>query len=199
MTTRNRWSVEWSTPVGRLTVLEPTREEVSAVAAPLVVYYNEPHNQAMMAHESMMTPQEVVEHFARVEADHGRPLLLYLDGRLMGDADLRHVDGKKAECAIMIGDRSQQGKGLGTRFLTMVHALAFGGLGLECVYCSIIPANEPSQRLFKRLGYVRDDSPTARQYADVPDDLTFSLGRKEFTTAHAAELADIRVSERPKR
>jgi RimJ/RimL family protein N-acetyltransferase len=196
MSTRNRWSAEWSTPVGRLTVLEPTREEVSAVAAPLVVYYNEPHNRAMMAHEALMTSQDVIDHFARVEADNGRPLLLYLDGRLMGDADLRHADGRKAECAIMIGDRSQQGKGLGTRFLTMVHAIAFSALGLECVYCSIIPANEPSQRLFKRIGYVTDDSPTARQYADVPDDLTYSLARKEFMTAHAAALVEIRLCER---
>jgi hypothetical protein len=74
MSTRNRWSAEWSTPVGRLTVLEPTPDEVSAVAAPLVAYYNEPHNRAMMAHETLMSPHEVVEHFARVEADHGRPL-----------------------------------------------------------------------------------------------------------------------------
>jgi len=198
MSTRTRWSAEWSTPVGRLTVLEPTPEEVSAVAAPLGAYYNEPHNQAMMAHESPLTPQEVIEHFARVAADQGRPLLLYLDGRLMGDADLRHVDGRKAECAIMIGDRSQQGKGLGTRYLTMVHALAFAALGLECVYCSIIPANEASQRLFKRLGYLPDDSPVARHYADEPDDLTFSLGRSEFMSAHAAVLAEIRVTERPR-
>jgi RimJ/RimL family protein N-acetyltransferase len=117
----------------------------------------------------------------------------------MGDADLRHADGRKAECAIMIGDRSQQGKGLGTRFLTMVHVIAFGALQLECVYCSIIPANEASQRLFKRIGYVTDDSPAARHYADAAGDLTFSIARKEFMTAHAAEVVEIRLSERPKR
>jgi RimJ/RimL family protein N-acetyltransferase len=111
----------------------------------------------------------------------------------VGDADLRGIGGGHAELAIMIGDRALQGRGLGTAFGVMAHALAFRTLGLTRTYVSILPENAASRRLFERLGYVLDDTPAARAIADEPTDVTMSLERARFESAHATQLTELRL------
>jgi RimJ/RimL family protein N-acetyltransferase len=192
-----RYLVEWQTAQGLCRAFEPTAEEVAAAAGELAAYYNDAHNSAMMAHSAELSAAEVVEHFDGVRGDGGRAFLLQLDGRLVGDADFRHVTPTAAEFAIMVGARSIQGKGLGTRFAAMLHAFAFAELGLDRVFVTIIPANLGSQRLFQKLGYEPDDGPEARSYVDEEDDLSFSLGRAKFEREHGTEQREIRWSERP--
>jgi RimJ/RimL family protein N-acetyltransferase len=115
----------------------------------------------------------------------------------MGDADLRHVSAHTAEFALMIGERSVQGRGIGTRFATLIHAFAYQVLSLETLYVSIIPANSASRRLFEKLGYVADDSREARAFADEDDDLTLSLSRATFEQRHTGSLAALSMVERP--
>ncbi|HEY3354682.1 MAG TPA: GNAT family N-acetyltransferase [Polyangia bacterium] len=190
-----RYLVEWRA-ADTLRVVDPTMAEVAAAADTLAAYYNEPYNRGMMAHEAEMTAAEVVEHFARLRGEGGRPVLLERDGLLVGDADLRRIVPPTAEFAIMVGVRSAQGQGLGLRFAVMAHALAFGPLGLERVYCSIIPANAASRRMFEKLGYLPDDSPAARAYADEADDVTLSLAASRFRELHAAALPALHVAPR---
>jgi RimJ/RimL family protein N-acetyltransferase len=180
----------------RLRAFEPTREEIARFAPMLAGFYNDDYNRSMMANTVAMTDAEVVEHFEGLRRQGGRPFLLERDGVLLGDADLRHITAKTAEFAILIGQRPEQGKGIGTRFAILLHALAFRGLGLERIFVSIIPANQPSQRLFARIGYTSDDTPAARAFADDPTDLTLSLGRATFEAAHEAALEEIRWSLR---
>jgi RimJ/RimL family protein N-acetyltransferase len=163
-----------------LRVREPSREEVVAAAGQLAAYYNDPHNSAMLAHEEALEAADVIEHYDHLWGDHGRPLWLEQDGRLIGDADLRHIDGGVAEVAIMIGERGVQGQGLGTRFGVLVHVIAFRMLGLARTYATIIPGNPASLRLFAKLGYVVDDSPEARAYVDEDDDVALSLASARF-------------------
>jgi len=183
--------VEWPSVDGLLRAFEPTTAELAAAAPALADAYNDAHNRAMMAHSADMTAVEVISHFATMRAQHGRPFLLELDGVLMGDADLRHIAGGAAEFAIMVGQRHKQGKGLGTRFTLMLHALAFRGLELTHLYVTIIPANHASQRLFEKIGYARDDSPTARAYIDEEEDLTFSMSKAAFEARHAPALTQV--------
>ena len=190
MSHEQRWSVAWVSPDGRLEAIEPSRPEVEAAAPRLSAWYNEPHNRAMMSNETEMAPDEVVRHFEDVAQKGGRNFLLYADDRLMGDADLRHVDeaAHTAEFAIMIGERNIQGRGYGTRFALMLHAFAFETLRLEHIYVSIIPQNSGSLRLFEKLGYQSDDSPAARAYIDEPDDVTLSFARADFLRLHSATV-----------
>jgi RimJ/RimL family protein N-acetyltransferase len=192
----NRALVEWPTDDGDLQAYQPTPDEVAAAAPALAAYYNDAHNSAMMAHESVMSVDDVVEHFERLASQGGRPFLLEWDGQLLGDADLRHIEGGRAEFAIMVGPRASQGKGLGTRFGLMLHALAFRVLALDHLYATIIPANQASQRLFRRLGYEPDDSPFARSYVDEENDLTLSLPRARFEALHAAAVTEVRYGVR---
>jgi len=194
-----RWSVRWDGPEGLLEAREPTRPEVEAASASLSAWYNEAHNRSMMANEEEMDPGDVVEHFEGMWRGGGRNFLLYAQGRLMGDADLRHVDAatRTAEFAIMIGERTAQGRGFGTRFALMLHALAFERLGLERVYVSIIPSNQGSLRLFEKLGYTSDNSPAARAYIDEPDDLTLSFRRADFLRLHGDIVRQLALAPRP--
>ena len=172
--------------------------EVQAAAGQLSAWYNEAHNRAMMSNEEPMNSADVCEHFANVWRDGGRNFLLYLDGRLMGDADLRHVapHARTGEFAILVGERNVQGRGFGTRLALILHALAFAELGLERIYVSIIPANRGSLRMFEKLGYQRDDSPAARAYIDEDDDVTMSFAREDFLRLHGDTARHLLVERR---
>ncbi|MBN2192999.1 MAG: GNAT family N-acetyltransferase [Polyangiaceae bacterium] len=187
-----RYRLVWSTS-DRLVAYEPTSAEVAHHAPALSAAYSEPHNAAMMSNSGAMSPDDVIEHFLTAGREGARLLLLERDGALAGDADLRHIAGGRAEAAILIGARAAQGQGLGTRFGVMLHAFAFRALRLERVHVAIIPANIPSQRLFRRLGHVPDDGPEGRAFAEASNDITYSVGRAAFEARFAAELAAIRI------
>ncbi len=198
MSQPERWSVCWLAADGELCAREPTVAEVDAAAGQLGAWYNEAHNRAMMSNEALMDSADVREHYENVWQEGGRNFLLYCDGRLMGDADLRHVDARArtGEFAILVGERNVQGRGFGTRFALMLHALAFAKLGLDRIYVSIIPINAGSLRLFEKLGYQRDDSPAARSYIDEDDDVTMSFSRDEFLRLHGDIARQLQMQPR---
>jgi RimJ/RimL family protein N-acetyltransferase len=174
-----------------LVAFEPAHEEVVRLSPLLADFYNDPHNRAMMANTVAMTAADVVEHFDSLVQSGGRPFLLTVDGKTVGDADFRHISVTTAEFAILVGERSLQGKGLGLGFGILLHALAFRVLALERVFVSIIPQNAASQRLFAKLGYRADDSELARSFADEASERTFSLGRAAFEHEHGVVAAEV--------
>ncbi len=192
------WAVEWRGDDG-LTALEPTPAELADASAGLAGYYNDPHNRAMMGQDGEpFTAASVVRYYQSFRAQGGRPFLLRFGGAgaLIGDGDLRNLRDGAAEVAILIGDRAVQGRGLGTRCVTMLHAFAFRVLGLERLYISVLPTNPASRRLFEKLGYQVDHRPAARRLIDAETDLTLSVARAEFERRASASLAHIRVFER---
>lgn len=187
------WRAGWRGEGEELRVGEPTADEVRAVAPRLAAFYNEPHNRRLLANTVELAANDVADFHAQVNAGGGRTLLLWRGDQLMGDADFRHVDPSAgtAEFAILIGERAAQGKGLGTRFATMAHALAFATMPLGRVYVSIVAGNVGSLRLFGKLGYRHDDSPAARAGVDDATDVTLSVTADAFRAARAADLANI--------
>src|SRR5262249_44082750 len=139
---------------------------------------------------------EVVEHYESMNDDGARPFLLYRERALAGDGDLRKIGRGAAEFAFLVAAPTAQGKGLGTRFATMIHAFAFRTLALDRVYASIVPDNVASRRVFEKLGYVIDDSPAAADYADEPGDIVMSIDRNRFEKLHAEALGAIRFTKR---
>ncbi len=189
-----RYRVEWATDAGPLAAVEPTEDEVAAVAPALAAAYSDPHNAPLMGHTEPMGADDVIDHYADLADGGARAFLLFQGDELAGDADLREIEAGAAEFAIMVAARASQGRGLGTRFAILVHAFGFRTLELERIYVAIVPANVASQRLFARLGYQADDSAAARAFADEPDDLTFSIDRATFEAAHAAARAEIAIA-----
>jgi RimJ/RimL family protein N-acetyltransferase len=192
------WAIDWQREGERLQITEPTDTEVAGAAPRLAAFYNDPHNRRLLANTVELSEADVREFYSGCRASGGHPLLLWRDGALVGDADLRRVDGTRgtAEFAILIGDRAQQGQGLGTRFAVMAHVFAFATLNLERLYIAIVADNAGSRRLFDKLGYERDDSDLARAGADAPDDLTLSCSRARFESRWGRQTVDVRVGPR---
>jgi RimJ/RimL family protein N-acetyltransferase len=190
-----RYHIEWPTPAGALVALEPSLDEVSPLAARLAAAYNDPHNAPLLGHTAELTAGDVLDHYRTLAEDGARPFLLYRDGALAGDGDLRGIAGGAAEFAFLIADPAAQGRGLGTRFAIMIHALAFGPLALERIYASVIPANTASRRVFEKLGYTADDSEPARAYGD-DGDVVLSIDRAAFARAHGEAAAQVRIHPR---
>jgi len=163
-----RYCVEWSS----LRAVEPSAEEVRAHAALLSSWYNQ--HRALLTNSSELSAAEVVERYADLQSRGDRPFLFFSGGELVGDGDLRHIQEGRAEYAVLIGPREQQGKGLGTQFTRMMLALAFGPLGLRRVFASVLPENLASLRMFERAGFRADPSAEARRYADAATDLCLS-------------------------
>jgi RimJ/RimL family protein N-acetyltransferase len=188
--------IAWVTPAGRLVAIEPRPDEVVRYAEVLAAAYNDPRNAPLLGHTEDVDPDDVVAHYADVAEAGGHNFLVFADGALAADADLRKVGGGAAEFAFMVASPAAQGKGLGTRVATMVHAFGFRRLGLARIYASIIPGNAASRRVFEKLGYQIDASPAARAYADEPGDITMGLDRAAFERSHAQAMAEIAIAVR---
>jgi len=179
--------VEW----GPLRAVLAGPAEVAPYAEVLAAAYNDPANAPLLGNTDVIAPADVLALYA--ESSSQRSFLFFAGDDLAGDGDLRGIRGATAEFAFLIASPAAQGRGLGTRFATMVLAAAFGPFELAHVYASVIPANTASLRVFEKLGCARDDSPAARAYADEPGDLVLGIAREAFVARHAAALAEIRV------
>ena len=193
MSNPDRYWLEWPQGDGLLTAHEPTQDEVRAAAPLLAHWYNEPVNRALLTNNVDLQPAEVAARFDELGAAGDRPLLLLVDGRLVGDCDLRHLETDRAEYAVLVGARELQAKGLGGRFTAMVLALAFGPLGLDRVYISVIPGNQGSLRMFTKLGFTVDDSVDARRYAEVPEEICLSLSAAALRSARPELFTQVRI------
>ena len=190
------YRIRWATPAGELLANEPYPDEVARHAAALAAAYNDPHNAGLLGHTEAMTEDDVIAHYAEVSENGGHNFLVFRDGQLVADADLRDVAGGAAVFAFLVAAVAAQGQGLGTRTATMIHAFAFAQLRLDRVYASVVPGNVASRRALEKLGYTLDPSPAARAHADEPDDLVLVLERSAFERSHAAQLAEIQIAER---
>lgn len=191
----------WASAVGELRVIPATSDEVAQHADALAAAYNDPANAALLGHTALLTPEDVVEHYATLARERAFGYLLFRDGVLAGDGDVRgitttprrHGGGGEAvgEFAFLIASPAAQGRGLGTAFATMIHVDAFRYADLDRLYASIVPANTASRRVFEKLGYAIDTSELAQAFAD-DGDVVMSIGRDAFLRRHAPAVEQIR-------
>lgn len=184
-------------PPLRLEAREAIPGSVDAAAPLLAAWYDDPYNRSMMGATSTLSAPEVVRYFAEAASRGDRLFLLFVDGVLVGDSDLRSITENSAQFAIMIGPRDQQGRGLGTLFGVMLHAFAFRCLKVSRVMLSIVPANQAGRRSYEKLGYLVDRSPEARESADDESDLCMSVGEEQFLALHRALADRVRITPLP--
>ncbi len=182
----------WQTGGLTLHAVEPSRRQMRLAAHQISLWYSDPHNQATMNGPLTQDAQDVLEFFTDLQTENGRYFLLFCDGKLVGDGDFRHIHEGHAEYTLMIGARDQQGQGLGTRFSLMLHAFAFGVLQLSAVYLAVTMGNQAGRRCYEKLGYVPDDTPLARSYAQLSDDLTMVLSAEVFWARHGGQMPAFR-------
>lgn len=186
--------VEWTHDGLTYVAAEASLDDLRVHAHVLARAYDDPRNAALMGHDEPHTADDVVEIYAALLDEGGCPFLLFRDGELDGDADLRDIHDGIAEFALMIGAPDAQGKGLGTRYAIMVHAFGFQRLGLSRVYGSLVPQNVASRRMLDKVGFRVDDSAAARVHADEPSDIVMVLDRATFERVNAAALAQLKIT-----
>lgn len=173
-----------------LRLYTPSAADVRRHAGRLAEFYNDPHNRAMMGHSAEHTAEDVIALYTDPSPDTLR-FLIEAEGRLLGDADLRHIEPARgtAEYAVMIGEPAAQGRGWGTQVSIMAAGLAFRELGLRRLYLSVGPANAAGRRCYEKVGYRLDPSAAAAARRDQPDDLVMSITPRALAIAHGGRLA----------
>ncbi|MBA2633521.1 MAG: GNAT family N-acetyltransferase [Chloroflexi bacterium] len=89
-----------------------------------------------------------------------------LDDRCIGQVGLYRVDPRvrKAEFAILIGDRSLQGRGIGKAVTRAVVDYGFCELNLHRVSLQVLVTNERAIRLYEGLGFSREGALRHEQF-----------------------------------
>ena len=77
---------------------------------------------------------------------------------LLGIVNVSNIDwsARTGEVGLAIVNQRQRGKGLGSMALTLMLDYAFGQMGLRRIYAHVIDGNEPSLRMFDKMGFKRE-------------------------------------------
>lgn len=186
-----RVRLAWVSGGRSLEAVEPDASLVERHALALRDWYNAPENASMMDGSGVMSRDDVLGFWADLRASGGRGFLAFLDGELVGDADLRGVRAAAAEFALMVGSAEHKGRGLGRALAQMVHVFGFRDLGLERIYVPPRRDNVRVHALNAFVGYERDESAAARAFADSPDCETFSLSAATFRARHEGAWREV--------
>jgi RimJ/RimL family protein N-acetyltransferase len=98
-----------------------------------------------------------LETVAASQTDLVWAVTLKQDGKIIGVTGLHRIDWQHRHGwpEILIGERSEWGKGYATEAITLVTGHAFHELGLEKVLASIYAGNEASTRMAESVGFRR--------------------------------------------
>jgi RimJ/RimL family protein N-acetyltransferase len=148
------------------------------VDGPYLDWFNDPEVCRLNSHH--VFPYTRAEALAWVDGLAGRRDTLVLaitmreDDRHVGNVSLQGIDAvsRTAELAIVLGDRSVWGQGIGLEAARLLVAHGFGALNLHRIACGTLAANVAMRRLAERLGMReegvrRDAAWTDGSYHDI--------------------------------
>lgn len=102
-------------------------------------------------------PPELVEkYYEKIERETDAVYYaVLLDGKVIGDTALRHIDTEKAECELSIHLKNDEfkGKGYGTEAERLTIEYAIGVLGAKRVFADCILKNMRSMHIIEKLGF----------------------------------------------
>lgn len=84
----------------------------------------------------------------------------------LGTVILSDIDYKNgvAQVHIKLDKDKGQGRGIGTDALIAIVRYAFDEMRLNCIYAEILDYNNPSKKLFQKVGFKRDGTLRSRVY-----------------------------------
>lgn len=104
----------------------------------------------------------------------------------IGNVSLQNINllDQSAEFAIVIGDRSYWGKGVGKEALSLIVQHGFSQLNLHRIYCGTAEDNMGMQKLAMTLGFKQEGVSREALYKDgkFKDTIHYGLLRSEFKT-----------------
>ena len=125
------------------------------VDGPYLGWFNDPEVCRLNSHH--VFPYTRPEALAWVENLAGRRdalvLAITIDGRHVGNISLQAIDpvSRSAELAIVLGDRSVWGQGIGLEAARLLVDHGFAALNLNRIACGTLAANVAMRRLAERL------------------------------------------------
>lgn len=132
------------------------------VDGPYLDWFNDPEVCRLNSHG--VFPYTRAEARAWVDAlPHRRDALVLAielqdSGRHVGNVSLQGIDpvGRSAELAIVVGDRSAWGRGVGAEAARLVAGHGFRSLNLQRIACGTVAANGAMRRIAESLGMVQE-------------------------------------------
>ena len=111
--------------------------------------------------------ERVNAYFAKQQRDDRMVFMIMLEGRPIGEIQLKNIDFIKAECSLSIHMQNDKfkGKGYGTKAEKVAIQYAFEELKMKKVYADVIHKNKRSQHVLEKHGFqvLREDE-TFRYY-----------------------------------
>jgi len=108
------------------------------------------------------------------------------DGEAIGLSMIRQIDRTKRHgmVAVLIGERSEQGKGFAAEACAIRNDFVFGRLDFDSLTATVLADNTASRRLLERSGYRLIGSKDASGAGKHQDVLLFELTRSDYARMH---------------
>ncbi len=143
---------------------------------------------AVMAHagfpKGLGTTAEAVAASIREDSDETRRrLIIEVGGNPAGEMSYRNMGGGTAEISIKICDPSQQDKGQGKVWLSMLIAYLFSERGFKKIILDTNVKNKRAQHVYERLGFQRRrvvEDAWKDQMGELQSAVEYELVEKDF-------------------
>ncbi len=130
---------------------------------------------------------QAIDYIRSVRSDKSSLVLAIImksEERHIGNVSLQHIHpvNRSAELAVLIGDKSCRGKGIGEEACRMIVAHGIKALNLRRVTCGTFVANEAMQKVALRLGMKEEGRRREAVYKDGlwQDVIEFGLLRSDL-------------------
>lgn len=138
-------------------------------------------------HKYPVTYEELKEWLSSVGADRKKVVFaIYEKERVkhIGNVSLQNIDfiNRRAEFAILLGDRESHGKGYGTEIMAIMIGHGFNELGLNSIYAGTSAKNIAFQVIAERVGFKKCGVKRKAMYkeGDFVDIFEYDILREEW-------------------
>ena len=110
------------------------------------------------------------------------------DGQAIGHCLIRHIDRTRrhATAAVLIGERSEHGKGFAAEACAIRNDFVFGRLGFDSLRATAMAENTASRRLLEKSGYrLIGNTKGATEAGRQQEVLLFELTRSDYARLRA--------------
>ena len=159
------------------------------VDGPYLAWFNDGEVSRLNSHHVFPYTRDAALRWVAALPDRRDALVLAieLDGRHVGNISLQDIDavGRSAELAIVVGDRTVWGKGIGLEAAQVLVAHGFSALNLHRIGCGTVAANVGMRRIAERLGMTQEGVRREAVWTDggYHDVIEFGLLAGEFEAA----------------
>ncbi|MCS6903330.1 MAG: GNAT family N-acetyltransferase [Candidatus Bipolaricaulota bacterium] len=144
--------------IGEKVYLRPLERDDAPLLLPWV---NDPDviaNLMMYTPKNLQNELEFIERAYKSDDEIILGIALKANDKLIGSTGLHRLDWKNRHCmfGILIGDKTEWGKGYGTETTCLMARYAFETLGMHRVWLSVYEYNQRGIRAYEKAGFVRE-------------------------------------------